>query len=136
MEKIMIAFGCAGAFIAGLFGGWSGSLTTLVALMAIDYATGLVVAAVFHTSPKTSTGTLESNACIKGLFRKCYILVLVLVAYRIDMEFGTTYIRDGVCIAYIISESISIVENCGLMGIPVPQRLIDAIDLLKKRQEE
>ena len=62
--------GVIGGAIAGLFGGWDTALQTLVIFMAVDYITGLIVAGVFHTSPKTKTGTLESRAGWKGLCRK------------------------------------------------------------------
>lgn len=137
MEKyVSIIIGAIGSVVAGLFGGWSASLTTLCIFMAIDYVTGIVVAGVFHSSPKTETGALESQTCIKGLFRKCYVLVLVLVAHRLDLEIGGCYLRDGVCIAFMASEAISIIENCGLMGMPVPETLKNAIDILKTKKEE
>ena len=74
---------CGGA-IASLLGGWDTALQTLIIFMAIDYITGLIVAGVFHTSPKTKTGTLESRAGWKGLCRKGVSLLVVLVACRLD----------------------------------------------------
>ena len=138
-ETICTAAGIVGAAIASLFGGWNAAMTTLLTLMAIDYASGLVCAGVFHKSQKSPNGALESKACFKGLVRKCMILVLVLVAYRLDLAMGTTYVKDAVCIAFTASESISIVENAGLMGVPVPQVIINAIDVLKhtsKRKDD
>ena len=58
--------GVVGSFIASLFGGWDTALVTLMIFMAMDYITGLVVAGVFHKSPKTDGGTLESRAGWKG----------------------------------------------------------------------
>ena len=104
--------------------------------MAIDYITGLVVAGVFHNSPKTSTGALESNAGLKGLFRKAAMLLFVLVGHRLDLAVGTTYIRDGVCIAFIANEVLSLVENAGLMGVPIPDVITNAIDVLNQKKEE
>lgn len=125
-----------GAAVSTIFGGWSESLTTLLICMVIDYITGLVVAGVFHNSPKTSTGALESNAGLKGLFRKAATLLFVLVGHRLDLAVGTTYIRDGVCIAFIANEVLSLVENAGLMGVPVPDVITNAIDVLKKKEGE
>ena len=130
------AIGLAGSFIASLFGGWTASLTTLLIFMGIDYLSGLVVAGVFHNSPKTETGALESRAGFKGLIRKFMVLLFVLVSYRLDVAIGTSYIRDAVCIAFIVNELISIVENAGLMGLPVPSVIINAIDILKKKTDE
>lgn len=106
-------------------------MTTLVIFMLTDYVTGLMCAGIFHKSLKSKNGALESNACFKGLVRKCVVLIIVLVAYRLDLEIGTSYIRDTVCIAFTANESISIVENAGLMGVPIPAILTNAIDLLK-----
>lgn len=133
-NTICAAFGMVGSFIASLFGGWSASLTTLLIFMAIDYLTGLVVAGVFHKSPKTASGGLESKAGLKGLVRKCTMLLFVLIGYRLDLAVGTTYIRDGVCIAFIVNELISIVENSGLMGLPIPAVITNAIDVLKTKK--
>ena len=69
-DYVCFAIGAIGSMIASLFGGWDASLQTLVIFMAIDYITGLIVAGVFHASPKTETGTLESRAGWKGLIRK------------------------------------------------------------------
>lgn len=133
-NTICAAVGMVGSFIASLFGGWSASLTTLMIFMAIDYLTGLVVAGVFHKSPKTASGGLESKAGLKGLVRKCTMLLFVLIGYRLDLAVGTTYIRDGVCIAFIVNELISIVENSGLMGLPIPSVITNAIDVLKTKK--
>ena len=132
---ICAAAGIGGSIIASLFGGWTASLTTLLIFMGIDYITGLIVAGVFHASPKTETGTLESRAGMKGLIRKGMVLLFVLIGYRLDLALGSTYIRDAICIAFIANELISIVENAGLMGLPVPAVLTNAIDILKKKGE-
>ena len=125
--------GVVGSFVASLFGGWTASLTTLLIFMAADYVTGLVVAGVFHNSPKTETGALESRAGLKGLIRKATVLLFVLIGYRLDLAMGVTYIKDAVCIAFIANELLSIVENAGLMGLPIPSVITNAIDILKKK---
>lgn len=127
--------GTIGSFIAWLFGGWTSSLTTLLIFMLIDYITGLIVAGVFHKSPKTETGALESRAGFKGLIRKCMTLVYVLVAHRVDIEIGMDYCRTAVCIAFIVNEGISILENGGLMGMKIPPVIRNAIEILKKKGE-
>ena len=136
MKKTICAiWGIAGSAIASLFGGWDAGLATLLIFMAIDYVSGLIVAGVFHTSNKTNSGSLESRAGWKGLCRKCMTLLFVLVAYRLDLVIGTNYIRDAVIIAFIANETISLVENAGLMGIPLPAVIIKAIDVLQKKVE-
>jgi toxin secretion/phage lysis holin len=133
---ICTAIGAVGGFIASLFGGWSASLTTLLIFMGIDYISGLVVAGVFHASTKTETGALESRAGFKGLIKKLMTLLFVLIGYRLDLAVGTTYIKDAVCIAFMANELISIVENAGLMGLPVPSVISNAIDILKKKGDD
>ena len=135
MNKQMIctAIGAAGSFIASIFGGWDTALATLLIFMAVDYITGLLVAGVFHASPKSENGALESKAGFKGLIRKGLILVVILVACRMDMLLGVNYIRDAACIAFIVNELISMVENFGLMGVPFPEPIKEAIELLQKK---
>lgn len=127
--------GMVGGFIASLFGGWSTGLVTLLIFMSIDYLSGLIVAGVFHNSPKTGTGTLESRAGWKGLCRKCMTLLFVLIAYRLDLEIGTNYIRDAVIIGFMANELISIVENAGLIGLPLPAVVTKAVDILTKKAD-
>lgn len=135
-NTICTTVGAAGGAIAALFGGWDTGLVTLVIFMCIDYVSGLVVAGVFHNSKKTKTGALESKAGWKGLCRKCMSLLFVLVAYRLDLVIGSNYIRDAVIIGFIANEAISIVENAGLMGIPLPAVISKAIDILTSKSEE
>lgn len=135
-QTVCTVLGMIGAAIANAFGGWDAGLATLLIFMALDYVSGLIVAGVFHNSKKTETGTLESRAGWKGLCRKCMTLVFVLVAYRLDLVIGTNYIRDAVIIAFIANETISLVENAGLMGLPLPAVIAKAIDILQKKAED
>lgn len=135
-NTICATIGMLGSLIASAFGGWSASLTTLLIFMLIDYATGLLVAGVFHRSPKTASGGLESKAGLKGLVRKCMMLLFVLIGHRLDLAVGLTCVRDGVCIAFMVNELISIVENAGLMGLPIPSIITNAIEVLKHRNEQ
>jgi toxin secretion/phage lysis holin len=127
--------GAVGAFISNLYGGWDAALTTLVIFMGIDYLTGLIVAGVFNKSGKSESGALESRAGWKGLCRKGMTLLIVLVAVRLDMIVGTDILKDGVVIAYVTNETLSIIENAGLMGIPIPKIIKKAIDVLQKKSE-
>lgn len=132
---ICTATGVIGGFVASLFGGWSAALTTLVIFMGIDYFSGLLVAGVFHNSKKTESGALESKAGWKGLCRKGMTLLIVLIGYRLDLAIGVNYIKDAVTIAFIANETISIVENAGLMGVPMPEILTKAIDVLNSKSK-
>lgn len=135
-ETSLAIIGCIGSAIAGIFGGWSTGLTTLLIFMAIDYITGLVVAGVFHASPKSTSGALESRAGWKGLVRKGMTLLIVLIACRLDMLIGVNYIRDAVVIAFVVNETLSIIENAGLMGIHIPPVLTKAIEMLKNESDD
>lgn len=117
--QFMMAVGVAGGVIVSLLGGWDTALMTLVIFMGVDYLTGLIVAGLFHTSQKTENGRLESRAGWKGLCRKGVTLLIVLVACRLDLVIGSNFIRDAVVIAFIANETISIIENAGLMGVPM-----------------
>ena len=127
--------GILGSFLVFLFGPWNGALATLIILMGVDYLTGLILAGVFKKSPKTPNGALESRAGWKGLARKGITLLIVLVASQLDLIMNTAYIRDAVIIAFIANESISIIENAALMGIPIPKPIIKAIEILKEKNK-
>lgn len=128
---ILSGVACVGAAIASLLGGWTGAMTTLVILMLIDYVTGIIVAGVFHNSPKCSGGALSSAAGFKGICRKFVILLIVVVACRVDLLLDTNIIRDATCIGFCVNELVSITENAGLMGIPLPRKLVEAIEVLR-----
>lgn len=132
---LTFSIGVVGSFIASLLGGWDTSIITLLIFLAIDYLTGLLCAGVFHKSNKSETGGLESKAGWKGLIRKGLTISIVVVAARLDLQLGVTYIRDAVCIAFISNEAISIIENCGLMGLPIPKIIRNGIDILKKSSD-
>ena len=138
MEKlgIMTTIGIIGSFISNSFGGWNEAMTTLCIFMLTDYVTGLIVAGVFKNSTKTNDGGLESKAGFKGLMRKFAVLLLVLIACRLDMMFDTSFVKDCVIIAFIVNETISITENIGLMGVPIPKVIEKAITLLNEKEEE
>ena len=128
---ILSGVACVGAAIASLLGGWTGAMTTLVILMFIDYVTGIIVAGVFHNSPKCSGGALSSAVGFKGICRKFVILLIVVVACRVDLLLDTNIIRDATCIGFCANELVSITENAGLMGIPLPRKLVEAIEVLR-----
>ena len=134
-EIICTIIGVVGSAVASLFGGWTAGMTALVIFMTVDYLSGLLVAGVFKNSNKTETGTLESRAGWKGLIRKGMTLVIVLIAYHLDLVIGTNYIRDAVIIAFCANELISIVENAGLMGVPLPSVITKAIDVLVNKSK-
>ena len=137
MKNIFSTFiGIIGSTLASLLGGWDMALQTLIIFMTIDYITGLMVAGIFNKSTKTKHGALESVAGWKGLCRKGVALLIVLIACRLDLLTGANLIRDAVVIAYCTNEAISIIENAGLMGVPIPTRLTKAIEALKSKEDD
>jgi toxin secretion/phage lysis holin len=135
-NSLLAIVGIFGSMISNLLGGWDMALQTLIIFMAVDYITGLVVAGVFKKSTKSESGALESKAGYKGLAKKGMTLLIVLVATRLDLIIGSNFIRDAVIIGYIVNEAVSIIENAGLMGLPVGKTLTNAIDILKRKGEE
>jgi len=125
--------GVIGTFISKLFGGWTEDMVTLVIFMAVDYIMGLIVAGIFHKSNKSETGSLNSHAGWVGLCKKGVALLFVLIAHRLDILLGADYIRTATIIGFIANEMISIVENAGLMGLPLPEIVTKAIEILKHK---
>lgn len=134
-EIICAVVGITGSLISKALGGWDAALTTLVIFMCADYFTGLLVAGVFHKSKKTDNGALESHVGWKGLCKKGVILLFVLIAFRLDLALGLDFIRTTVIIGFMANELISIIENAGLMGIPIPGVLGKAIDILTQKAD-
>lgn len=135
-STLLSIIGVIGATISYLVGGFDSTLIALLLFMTIDYITGLIVGGVFHKSPKTESGTLESKASWKGLCKKGITLFFVFIGVQLDILMHTEYIRDGICIAFIVNELLSIIENAGLMGVPIPKILVNAIDILKSKSGE
>lgn len=135
MNKYMVSgtIGVVGGFITSLFGGWTNDLSTLVCFMVVDFVTGLMVAAVFKKSNKTTTGAMSSQVGFQGLCKKGLTLMFVLIGHRLDVSLGLDYVKTTIIIASIVNELTSIIENAGLMGFPVPKILVNMIDVLKGR---
>lgn len=134
--SILALVGIVGSFLANMLGGWDTALQTLIIFMSVDYLLGIIVAGVFKNSKKSETGALESKAGWKGLCRKGVTLLIVLVAAQLDKMAETDVIRNAVIIGYITNEAISIIENAGLMGLPIPKKLVDAISVLKSKGDD
>lgn len=139
MEKfktgMLAILGVSGAFAAKLLGGWDMALQTLIGFMVVDYLTGMAVAAVFHKSTKTEGGTLSSAVGLRGLFKKGGMLMLVYIACRLDAFTASHYVRDSAVVALVANELVSITENLGLMGIPLPRAVTGAVELLMRKEE-
>ena len=125
--KVLIA-GVA-AIVTYLFGGWSALIKILVAFVVIDYVTG-VLAAAYH-------GKLDSNIGLKGIAKKVFIFVIVACGHLVDNAMGIQdMVRDAAIYFYIANELLSILENAGEIGLPVPDVLKNSIDRLKSKGED
>lgn len=132
-EGFLTAIGTVGGMIASALGGWDTGIQILIIFMALDYLSGLVVAGVFKQSKKSASGALQSDAGLRGLLKKGMQLIIVLIGYQLDVIIGSEFVRNAVIIAFSTNEVISIIENAGLMGVPVPAVISKAIDVLNKR---
>ena len=132
-QSICTVFGLLGAAISWAFGGWDTALAALVICMAVDYISGSLVALVFHKSPKSTTGSYNSAYGLKGLCKKCLMLLFVLTAVQMDQLMGADYVRDAVCIGFCANELLSITENLGLAGVPLPQAVVKALEQLQAK---
>lgn len=131
---VLTTTGVVGSILLSFLGGWDIALQTLCIFMIVDYLLGLVVAGVYKKSPKSETGGLNSYAGWKGIVKKAITLLLVLLGHQVDLLLGIDYVRNGIIVALIVDEGISIAESYGLTGKKMPEALINALDLLKKEE--
>lgn len=121
-EKALKTAAAVGGAIAGAFGGWDGTLFALIAMMGIDYVSGVAVA-ILGRSQKTEYGGLSSKVGAAGLFKKGLMLMVVLAAALLDRAMDTDICRNAACWFYIANEGLSLLENLTLAGVPFPRRL-------------
>ena len=135
-ETICTVIGIITSFIISLCGGWSSEMTTLLIFMVVDYGTGLIVSGIFKKSRKSKNGGLDSKVGWKGLCKKCMIFLFVIIGARLDVELHMQIIKNAVITAFMVNELISIVENAGIMGLPIPTIITKTIDVLQKTNKE
>ena len=128
-DIVKYAAAIGSSFITYLFGGWSALIQILVAFVVIDYVTG-VLAAAYH-------GKLDSNVGLKGIAKKIFIFVIVACGHLVDNAMGIQdIVRDTAIYFYIANELLSILENAGEIGLPVPDILKNSIDSLKGKEKD
>ena len=122
---VSFLIGTFGFFFGAFLGGVDGLMTAVLAFMAIDYVTGMIAA--------WKDGKLSSRKGFIGLARKVCILFLIAVGHMLDVYVikGQAAFRTMVIFFFIANEGISILENCGRIGIPIPSKLKDAIEKLR-----
>ena len=125
--RYIVAIG--GSLVTYLLGGWSALIKILVAFVVIDYVTGVLAAAI--------SGKLNSNIGLKGIAKKVFIFVIVACGHLVDNAMGSQdIVRDAAIYFYIANELLSILENAGEIGLPVPDMLKNAIERLKGKEQD
>lgn len=133
-DAIVKAVCAAAGGIAGLLGEWNVMLTLLAIAMCVDYLSGLIVA-WSGKSPKSENGGVSSAVGFVGLAKKAFIILIVLLATALDKALGTdamVFQTATVCY-YFANEGISILENAAFMGVPYPDKIKDALEVMKKK---
>lgn len=123
-----ITLATLGTAASALLGGWDMWLQVLVYFVIADYLTGVLAAFCLKK--------LSSEVGARGIAKKVFIFLLVGIAYQIDMLAGTELVRVAVCAFYIGIEGLSILENAGKLGIPLPEVLTSALEQMQNRGTE
>ena len=131
-QVISLVIGALTTGLLKVIGEPTQDLKILLLLMVIDLIVGFTVSAVWHKSSKTKSGKVSSKAMFKGIVKKILTLVLVVVAYQIDILLGYDVIRHVVIIAFIVQEIISIIENITITGVKAPVIITKALDILER----
>lgn len=134
-ERIYSVLVVLGGAVGYAIGGFTMATKTLLILMGIDVISQLIVAGVFHNSPKSENGGLQSHTCWKGICKKLMTIFCIVVAQQLEYTTGIPAVKDLTVTGFIISEAISILENAGEMGIKLPKKLRDCIDVLRDKEE-
>jgi toxin secretion/phage lysis holin len=133
MERLSVVYksfmSAIGGIVGFFFGGWTGPLKILVSLSLVDYTTGLIAGAVEKN--------LSSKIGFKGIAKKAMMFMLVGVGNLVDLSIGKGHVfRDAIIFFYIWNEVLSIIENAGRIGLPVPEQLRSAVEILKGKEKK
>ncbi len=134
MEKILnyikVIVMALGTGITWLLGSWDKALVVLIVFMVLDYGTGLLRAWI--------NKEVSSDVGLMGIARKGLIFVVLIVAVMLDrlLNTGTWVFRTLVCYFYIANEGISLLENCAGLGLPIPEKIKDALAQLKDGEKK
>ena len=140
MKKVTEVLAAIGGAIASFFMQMPPLVWILIAVMSIDYVTGLICAGM-GKSKKTENGYIESNVAFKGLMKKALILLVVLLASFLDQAVaigaGITFdaVMGATCLWFIASEGFSILENVATMDVPVPKILLRVLEIMREKGE-
>lgn len=137
-KKILELLAAAGGAVASFFINMPPLVWILIAVMTIDYVTGLICGAM-GKSQKTETGYLASHAAFLGLLKKALILLVVLLAALLDQAVSNgagiqfEAVMGATCLWFIASEGLSILENVASIGVPVPKILLKLLEVMRAK---
>lgn len=128
-KMIQLCITVCGGFLGAFLGGVDGLMYTLIAFIIIDYITGFMCAVIEHR--------LSSEVGFRGIFRKIVILMLVGIANLIDVNVigSGAVLRTAVIFFYLSNEGVSILENAGNLGLPIPAKLHTVLSQLQDKAE-
>src|SRR5690606_36319298 len=124
----------AGAVTGYLYGGWDTLLQVLLIFVIVDYLTGIIAGG--------TNGKLSSKIGFRGILKKVLIFIIVAVAHWADLAVGVSLgedvaiFRNATIFFYLANELLSITENAGEMGVPIPEKLMNAVEILKGKSKE
>lgn len=128
-------FGGFLGWVVSAVGGWDAAIKLLAMLMAVDYISGLLCAAM-GKSQKTKKGGLKSAVMLIGLVRKGMIIAIVMICNQADITLGVQWMRLGAIFAFSANELLSLIENMGLLGVPMPPQVVNLVEVLKTKGEQ
>ena len=128
--KLQMAIAAVGGWLGCFVGGVDGLMTALLVLMVMDYVTGVMCAVIDRE--------LSSSMGFRGIFKKVLILMLVGVAHIVDLHVVRSgeALRSAVICFYLSNEGVSVLENAGHLGLPIPEKLKAILAQLHDRIEE
>lgn len=127
--KWSVLVATAGGAASFLWGGWSAALGSLLFFVATDYVTGVVAAA--------KEGQLSSQVGVYGIARKVGVFAIVALAHMVDQQLGDGHMfRDGTVAFYLANEALSIIENAGRIGVPIPPKVKETIQVLRGKDDK
>ncbi len=136
-NSALLALAFMGSMLTEYLGGWDAAMQALVFVMVADFITGWMVAAIWKKSRKTENGALDSKAGFKGICKKGVILLIVLMAVRLDAVMGQgDLVRNAAIFFFLGNEGLSILENTAVMGVPWPPVLKNALEAMKEKGGE
>lgn len=129
---VSIVSGAIGSLLINLIGKPTDDLIILIVLMIVDLIVGFLISAIWQKSSKTDSGKLSSRVMFKGIVKKFFTLIIVVIAFQLDKLLVMNVIRHIVIIAFIVEEILSITENIAITGIKIPAIITKALDVLEK----